>query len=220
LTTATQNSADPSFGIYSPDQQRPGLLKTLERDIMRELDPECRRTLTVWRVLLQLLLSPELRVVVLFRLYSWLGANGPWLPAYATYMFTRSKTGCDLGIGARIGPGLRLDHRSDIAVGAQVVAGSDLNIYNGVSIGKRRPPHDQAVPLIGDRVTICTGAKVLGGITMGDDAIVGANAVVLADVASGATVVGIPARSVRPERAPFASPEPDTCVRDAPGLLP
>jgi serine O-acetyltransferase len=151
--------------------------------------------ITIRLLVLQLLLSPELRLIVLFRLYSWLDDHGARLLAYVVYSFTRARTGCDLPIGARIGPGLKMDHRSDIVVGASVVAGSDLTIYNGVSLGKRRPPSDE-MPTIGDRVTIGTGAKILGAVTVGDDAVIGANAVVLADVAPGSTVVGVPAHPV------------------------
>ena len=196
MTTDSRNGPDPLAARSQCELGEAGLRAVLRRDIQRALDPECRRALTIWRVVLQLLLSPELRLVVLFRLYSWLGDHGPYLPAYVVYMMTRGRTGCDLALGARIGPGLRLDHRSDIVIGTTVVAGSDLTVYNGVSVGKRRPPLEHDMPILGDRVTISTGAKVLGALRVGDDSVVAANAVVLADVSPGTTVAGIPARPV------------------------
>lgn len=173
---------------------RYGLLATLERDVLRSLD---LTPLTPWTVMLQLLLSPELRLVVAFRLYSWLSDHVRWSLGYTIYMYTRGRTGCDLALGAAIGPGLRIEHRSDIVIGASAVLGCDISVYNGVTVGKRRPPRDE-MPRIGDRVTLGSGAKILGDIRIGDDVVVGANAVVLNDVKSGTTVAGIPARPVGP----------------------
>jgi serine O-acetyltransferase len=181
----------PSPG--NPDQH--GLRATLARDTLRSLHPHALETITVRRVVEQLLLSPELRLVVAFRLYSWLAEHVRWSLAHCVYMYIRGRTGCDLALGAVIGPGLRIEHRSDIVIGMSAVLGSDIDVYNGVTVGKRRPPSDE-MPTIGDRVMLAAGAKLLGNITIGDDVVVAANAVVLDDVEAGATVAGVPARPV------------------------
>lgn len=173
-----------------------GLRPLLSRDIRRSLHPRGLVRPTPRRVLEQLLLSPELRLVVAFRIYSWVGQYVRWSVAYYMYMFTRARTGCDLALGAVIGPGLRIEHRSDIVIGTSAVVGRDVDCYNGVTLGKRRPPDENEMPTIGDRVMLGTGAKILGGVVVGDDVVVAANAVVLRDVEAGATVAGIPAAAV------------------------
>ncbi|MGH9360344.1 MAG: serine O-acetyltransferase, partial [Thermoanaerobaculia bacterium] len=86
-----------------------------------------------------------------------------------------------------------------LVVGGQTVIGEDCTLLHGVTLGEAR--FDELdCPRIGDRVTIGAGAKVLGGISVGDDAMIGANTVVLRDVPAGAVVAGIPARVVGSRR--------------------
>jgi serine O-acetyltransferase len=181
--------------MRSPVSAGPGLRETIRRDALRFLDPHCRKRLTVRRLAL-LGISPEFRLVVQFRVYSWLGDRGMRSLAYFLYAGARSRTACDLALGARIGPGMRIEHRTDVVVGPYAVIGEDVYLFNGVTIGKRRPLEDDAMATIGDRVMLGSGAKILGGVHVGSDAVVGANAVVVADVPAGATVAGNPARVV------------------------
>ncbi|MBV9803782.1 MAG: hypothetical protein JO130_11345 [Solirubrobacterales bacterium] len=181
---------------YSDKSERPGLRFALTRDIRRTLDPLGRTTLTPWRVTNIVLWSPELRLVIAFRLYSWIAEHVNWYLGNVMYAIARGRMACDLQLGATIGPGLRIEHRADVVVGGSAVLGSDIDLYNGVTVGKRRPPWDEVQPTIGDRVMLGAGAKILGGITVGDDVVVAANAVVLDDVPDGAAVAGIPARQV------------------------
>jgi serine O-acetyltransferase len=173
----------------------------LKRDAMRCVDFFGNTPLTGRKVGL-LLLTPEFRLIVAFRLYSWLHKRGRIWLAYAVYGMTKSRTACDLAPGARIGPGLRIEHRSDIVIGPAVL-GTDVSVFNGVTVGKRRPPLELEMPNIADRVMIGAGAKVLGAVRIGSDATIGANAVVLHDVPEGATVAGIPAREVSPADVPL-----------------
>jgi len=173
-----------------------GLRAILARDTLRSIDETGATALTTRRVVVQLVTSPELRLVVAFRLYTWLYRRfGGSLPYYL-YTYVRARMGCDIGLGADIGPGFRIGHRSDVVIGSMAVIGADVHVYNGVSIGTRRPPLNE-MPTIGDRVLICSGAKVLGDIKIGDDVVIAANAVVLDDVPSGTTVAGVPARPIR-----------------------
>ena len=175
---------------------RSELRATIRRDALRFLDPHAAKPLTRKRVAL-LAVSPEFRLVLAFRVYSWLHARGHVGLAHLLYARARARSGCDLALGARIGPGLRIEHRSDVVIGGQAVLGNDVYVFNGVTIGKRRPLNDGAMATIGDRVMLGSGSKILGGVTIGRDAVVGANAVVVNDVAAGTTVVGSPARPVR-----------------------
>jgi serine O-acetyltransferase len=100
---------------------------------------------------------------------------------------------------SEIGPGLFIQHGFATIVAARKV-GANCWINQQVTIGFDRPDER---PVIGDNVAIHAGAKVLGAITVGDGARIGANAVVLSDVPPGHTAVGVPAR--------FLPPKPDRC---------
>lgn len=100
-------------------------------------------------------------------------------------------TGSDVGIGAQFGRNLRLPHPVGVVIHTNAVLGDDCMLMQQVTIGMLA---DHRTPVIGSRVYVGTGAKILGGIRVGDDARIGANAVVLQDVPAGATAVGIPAR--------------------------
>ena len=104
-------------------------------------------------------------------------------------------TGIDLPCEARVGRRLRIDHFGGIVVSGDAVIGDDVVLRNGVTIGLKRT-NERGAPVIGNRVDIGAGAKILGPIRIGDDAVIGANAVVLHDVPAGATAVGIPARTL------------------------
>ncbi len=111
-----------------------------------------------------------------------------------------------IGRKVEIGPGLVIPH-GHVVIDGPVVIGNDCVINPWVTIGlsgSRRYGFDRRGPVIGDRVHVGTGAKVLGPITVGDDVRIGANAVVIDDVPAGATVVGAPARIVH--AAPPAYP--------------
>lgn len=117
--------------------------------------------------------------------------------------------GCDIARGAKIAGGLYLPHPNGVVIGAFVSIGKNCIIHQGVTLGTRGEEHAVNNPQLGDEVEIATGAKILGGIYLGDYARVGANAVVLNSVPDYGVAVGIPARVVRlrPE-APHTVAEP------------
>jgi serine O-acetyltransferase len=127
-----------------------------------------------------------------FRLNVALGRRFPRLAAlYAVqryYMFAN-----DISHHAKIGPGLRLHHTSDIVIGRRVVIGSRCHIYNGVTLGSKSMDRDE-MPTIGDGVLIGTGAKVLGPVSVGDSATIGALTFCDKDVPANAVAVGNPMR--------------------------
>jgi serine O-acetyltransferase len=102
-------------------------------------------------------------------------------------------TGIDLPCEVTIGRRFKIEHFGDIIISGDAVFGDDVVIRNGVTVGLRRTGVSGA-PVIGNRVDIGAGAKILGSITIGDDVAIGANAVVLEDVPSNSIAVGVPAR--------------------------
>jgi len=158
------------------------------------------------RTLIILYFSPEFRLVLRYRIYNWVHNRG--MQKLAFLMFLRAKRihGCDIAPDATIGPGLRLGHCQDIVIGAAAKLGTDCVVFNGVTMGNRELfQSENHMPQLGDRVLVGTGAKLVGGVVIGDDARIGANAVVLKDVPAGATAVGNPARIIPPKPTPDGS---------------
>ena len=96
----------------------------------------------------------------------------------------------------KVGEGLVIQHGFGTRIGCEEM-GRDCQVWQGVTIGKARSGLDQPRPVIGNNVKICANAMILGGITIGDNAVIGAAAVVLKSVPANATVVGNPARIVK-----------------------
>jgi serine O-acetyltransferase len=112
-------------------------------------------------------------------------------------------TGIELPCETRVGRRLRIEHFGGIIVSGDTVIGDDVVLRHGVTLGLKNT-NQRGAPRIGNRVDIGAGAKILGEIAIGDDAVIGANAVVLHDVPAGALAVGIPARILpRPEPEPL-----------------
>jgi serine O-acetyltransferase len=109
-------------------------------------------------------------------------------------------TGIDIDAHAHIGPGLYIPHGGYIVVGP-VRAGRNCNFYQGVTLGKNVntfdiPDFKYLVPTLGDGVWVLAGAVIVGGVTVGDDAAVSANSLVVRDVPPGGVVMGVPARLI------------------------
>ena len=106
--------------------------------------------------------------------------------------------GIEISVRCPIGPGLFLPHTQGTVIGAWSI-GANATIFQGVTLGAREVDfsyQESSRPAVGDGVTIGSGAKVLGGLTLGSGSRIGANAVVLSDVAPGLVAVGIPAKTV------------------------
>ncbi len=108
----------------------------------------------------------------------------------------RFLTGIEIHPGAQIGKNLFIDHGMGVVIGETAVVGDNCTIYHQVTLGGTGKEKGKRHPTLGDGVLVSTGAKVLGPITIGNGAKIGANAVVLADVPENATAVGIPAKVI------------------------
>ncbi len=145
-------------------------------------------------------LYPGFHAVVLHRLAHWLwGRDLRWLGRFVSQV-SRWLTGIEIHPGATIGNNVFFDHGMGIVIGETAEVGDGCTIYQGVTLGgtslyKGAKRH----PTLGRNVVVSAGAMVLGGFTVGDDAKIGSNAVVIKPVPPGATAVGIPARIIQAE---------------------
>lgn len=110
---------------------------------------------------------------------------------------SRFFTGIEIHPGAVIGERLFIDHGMGVVIGETCEIGDDVVIYQGVTLGGSGKEKGKRHPTIGNNVVIGSGAKILGSFTVGDQCNIGANSVVLREVPSGSTVVGIPGKIVR-----------------------
>jgi serine O-acetyltransferase len=117
-------------------------------------------------------------------------------------------TGIELPCEAQIGRNFVIDHFGGIIISGYAQFGDNCRIRNGVVVGLRRVEEKQA-PVIGDNVDIGAGAKILGPIRIGNNVLIGANAVVICDVPDNSVAAGVPAQ-IRPRRESVMQP-----VRDA-----
>ena len=161
---------------------------------------------------LEVVLYASFWALALYRLAHFLSALGlPFFPRLLSQT-ARFLTGIEIHPGATIGPGLFIDHGMGTVIGETAVVGSGVLLYHGVTLGGVDGRSGRRHPLLGDRVVVGAGAKVLGALVIGDEARIGAQAVVLADVGAGATAVGVPAR-VLPRRADAYAPGEDSLER-------
>lgn len=145
------------------------------------------------RVLIRGLLSQGFQALFVYRIFRWFFERGiPTQPLrFLVERFTEITTGISLPAEAQIGKGLRIHHFGSIIVHSHAALGEGCTLYHGVTLGDRGGWG--GAPRVGNRVVIGAGAKLLGKIEIGDDCLIGANAVVRVSVPSGCVAVGVPA---------------------------
>jgi serine O-acetyltransferase len=135
-------------------------------------------------------------------------ARVPLLPRMIAAV-ARSVTGIEIHPAALIGDGFFIDHGMGVVIGETAEIGSDVTLYQGVTLGGTGFQTGKRHPTVQDNVTIGSGAKLLGPITIGHGAKIGANTVVIHDVPSNSTVVGNPGHPVRVEGRKPEGPDAD-----------
>lgn len=122
---------------------------------------------------------------------------------------SRLLTGIEIHPAARVGEGLFIDHGMGVVIGETAEIGDDVTLYQGVTLGGTGFATGKRHPTVGSGVTVGSGAKLLGPITIGEGAKIGANSVVIHDVPAGSTVVGNPGHPVRVDGRKPGGPDAD-----------
>ncbi|EOU1870899.1 serine O-acetyltransferase [Clostridium perfringens] len=165
------------------------LFRNLKYDIENVMknDPAARTKLEV------LLLYQSIHVLIFYRIAHGLYKIKLFFLARLISQLGRFFTGIEIHPGAKIGKGLFIDHGMGVVIGETAEIGDNVTIYHGVTLGGTGKDKGKRHPTIGNNVIIGCGAKILGPISIGDGAKIGANSVVLKNVPKGKTAVGIPA---------------------------
>ena len=181
--------------------------KELRRDVLaaRDRDPAARgvgpaEILATW---------PGIHALLSYRLAHALDGAGVPLVPRSISMLTRAVTGIEIHPAARIGDGLFIDHGAGVVIGETAEIGNDVTLYQGVTLGGTGFATGKRHPTVEDNVTIGSGAKLLGPITIGHGAKIGANSVVITDVPPNSTVVGNPGHPVRVDGRRVEGPDAD-----------
>ena len=165
------------------------LLETLTA--YQKRDPAARSKLEI------LLLYAGVHATLYHRLAHWLYRRRLRFLARCVSQWSRFWTGIEIHPGATIGRRLVIDHGTGIVIGETAQLGDDVLLYQGVTLGGTGKDAGKRHPTLGDNVLVGAGAKVLGPITVHDNARIAAGAVVLQEVPANATAVGVPAQIVR-----------------------
>jgi serine O-acetyltransferase len=141
-----------------------------------------------WYVIESLLFENGYQAVVLHRIAHWFRSRG--IPFFGPLLARLNLllTGADIAPAAEIGPGLQISHGVGLVIGDGVKIGSDANLLHQVTIGAPSVRRIEQMPVLGDRVFVAAGAKLIGAVRVGDDVFIGANALVVEDVPAGSKV--------------------------------
>ncbi|MEW8954979.1 serine O-acetyltransferase EpsC [Clostridium sp.] len=167
------------------------MIKFLKREIrnIMEKDPAAR---SVYEVLLY----PSLHAIINYRVSNFFYKRKLYFLARLISQTGRFITGIEIHPGATIGKRLFIDHGMGVVIGETAEIGDDVTIYHGVTLGGTGKDKGKRHPTVEDGAIIGAGAKILGPITIGKNSKIGSNSVVLQNVPSYATAVGIPARII------------------------
>ncbi len=180
------------------------ILQSIHRDLKAALerDPAAQNALEV------IFTYPGFHARQLHRLAHALHRAGlPFLPRLISHL-NRFLTGIEIHPGAQIGEGLFIDHGMGVVIGETAEIGDDCHLTQGVTLGGTSNRREKRHPTLGNGVVVGAGAKLLGAITVGDHARIGAGSVVVTNVPAYATVVGVPGKVVA-----YYDPGNDTTVR-------
>jgi serine O-acetyltransferase len=181
----------------------PNMLKAIQQDLQAvfDRDPAATSRLEV------IFTYSGFHALLAYRIAHWLKSFGvPFIPR-AISQVARWLTGIEIHPSAKIGTGFFIDHGMGVVIGETAEIGDYVTLFQGVTLGGTGKERGKRHPTLGNHVVVGAGAKILGGITIGDNVKIGANSVVLKNVSANSTVIGVPARVIKTqgERLPDAT---------------
>jgi serine O-acetyltransferase len=181
-----------------------GLLDSIRGDIKaaRKRDPAATSDLEV------ILTYPGFHARQIHRLTNSLHHSGFQLAARVVSHIGRAVTGIEIHPGAKIGEGFFIDHGMGVVIGETTIIEDNVHLFQGVTLGGTSTRRAKRHPTLMRNVVVGAGAKVIGDVTVGENAKIGAGSVVVTNVPPHATVVGVPGHIVA-----FADPGDDTVLR-------
>jgi len=187
--------------------------QNLNRTVNRDSPSNSDQTLGLWQQITEDWIAhgrdwtkPGFRAIAVHRFGVWrMGLASKLLRAPFSVLYrmlyrkVRNTYGIELPHTTKVGRRVIIEHQSAIVIHGYCEIGDDSIIRQGVTLGNRYLERPLDAPKLGARVNVGAGAKIFGAVTIGDDANIGANAVVLIDIPTGATAVGIPAKIIQPK---------------------
>lgn len=177
------------------------MFRNLAADLRSHVHPQYTGAGLWVRIVAKTLFTPAIHVTVLYRMSAALYSSRLTRPlAFPLRTAAIVWGGAEIHPGVRIGPGLRMVHCHGVTIGPGVVIGSNLRLHHNCSIGGDMGPGAvgaTACPVLGDDVTIGLDVYVMGAVTVGDGAVIGAKSLVNKDVEAYTVVAGTPARLIR-----------------------
>ncbi len=207
--------------LTSPPARRAGTrlvrgVGSLRRSVREDIDAAIARDPAAVNRADVFLNSPGLHAIWSYRVAHKMWQTPRLKPAARILStLTRAVTGVEIHPGATIGRRFFIDHGMGVVIGETAEVGKDVMLYHGVTLGGRSLEKVKRHPTLGDDVTVGTGARILGPVTLGAGVQVGANSVVVKDVPAGAVATGIPARV----RFPQAGEDPYEALFREPALF-
>jgi serine O-acetyltransferase len=171
------------------------MLNRIRQDLRAvfDRDPAARSTLEV------VLTYAGFHALLAYRMAHWLSVHRvPFVPRVISQL-ARWLTGIEIHPAAIIGKGFFIDHGMGVVIGETSEIGDYVTLFQGVTLGGTGKERGKRHPTLGNHVVVGAGAKILGGIRIGDNVKVGANSVVLKSVPPNSTVIGVPARIIKSE---------------------
>ena len=155
---------------------------------------------------------PGLHAIWLHRIAHSLYTKGWVVLPRMINTFSRFLTGIDIHPGAKLGPGLFIDHGMGLVIGETAELGSNVTLYQGVTLGGTGKETGKRHPTIGNNVVVSSGAKILGSFKVGDNSKIGSGSVVLHEVPPNSVVVGIPGRVVALDGVRIKDNDPESAI--------
>ncbi|HEY3198766.1 MAG TPA: serine O-acetyltransferase [Nitrospirales bacterium] len=173
------------------------MLRTLSDDlaVVFERDPAATSRLEV------IFTYAGFHALAAYRVGHYLHTSGiPFLPRLISQI-ARFITGVEIHPAAQIGRGFFIDHGMGVVIGETAEIGDNVTLFQGVTLGGTGKERGKRHPTLGNHVVVGAGAKILGGIRIGDNVKIGANSVVLKSVPANSTVIGVPGRIIKADGA-------------------